>query len=104
MDEKVWDAGPQPPARPVKPQVLLDAVDLPPGAEGDPAIEPALQRYAKLYSQFLVESDDHPRIRAEWEARHGKGPVQITVNSAAEVVERDPARYSLKPHVEMAAE
>jgi hypothetical protein len=95
MDEVVFDRGPQPPVRPVKPQVMLDAVDLPPGAEGDPALEPASRSYAAAYAQYLVASDAYPAERAAWEKQHGKGPVQISVNSAAEVIERDPARFSL---------
>ncbi len=103
MDERVYDLGPQPPIRPVKPAVLTETPELAPGSEGPPGYEPALRRYAEAYSHYLRALDSFPAERAAWEAKHGKGPVQITVNSAAEVVERDPARYSLKPRVEMAA-
>jgi hypothetical protein len=94
MDETCFDKGPQPPVRPVKPQVLLDAVELPPGAEGDPAIGSATRNYAEVYSHYLRALDSYPAERAAWEKQHGSAPVLISVFSAAEAIARDPQRFS----------
>jgi hypothetical protein len=95
MDENIWDRGPQPPVQPVKPAVLWTP-DPAPGREGAPEFEPALRRYTEAYRGYLRALDEHPNARADWEKRHGSGPVQITVASAAEAVERDSVRYALK--------
>jgi hypothetical protein len=95
-DETVWDLGPVKPMRPEKPAVLVETPALALGSEGPPEYEPALRRYTEAYRHYLRALDEYPKERADWEKRHGSGPIQITVASRAETVERDPARYSLK--------
>jgi hypothetical protein len=95
-DQCIWDAGPVAPQRPSRPAVLTKTPELAPGAEGPPDYEPALRRYAEAYSHYLRALDSFPAERAAWEAEHGKGPIEVVVNSAAEVIERDPQRYSIR--------
>jgi hypothetical protein len=92
---RVFDLGPQPPVRPVKPPVLLDTVELPPGAEGDPRIEPELRRYTEAYRDYLAALDAHQAERVAWERESGGGPIEILTHQH-DIVERDPKRYVRK--------
>jgi hypothetical protein len=88
---RIFDLGPQPPVKPVRPQVLREAVDLPPGAEGHPTIEPETARYNERYRDYLRQMDLFPAERAEWERRHGQA-IEVTVDTL-ECIDRDPRRY-----------
>jgi hypothetical protein len=89
---RFFDLGPQPPVRPTKPQVLLDKVTLPAGAEGHPAIEPETRRYAERYADYLRQLDLFPAERAAWVAKHGEA-IEVHVDTM-ECIDRDPRRYS----------
>jgi hypothetical protein len=94
---RIFDLGPQPPVRPTKPQVLLDAVALPAGADGHPAIEPETRRYAEAYADYLRQLDSFPAERAAWVAKHGDA-VELHFNPGDDILgreylDRDPRRY-----------
>jgi hypothetical protein len=88
----MFDLGPQPPVRPTKPQVLLDEVTLPAGAEGNSAIEPETRRYAERYRDYLRAMDSYETERAKWERESGGGAIEIST-SQADIVECGRGRY-----------
>lgn len=92
----IFDLGPVKPQRSAKPQVLLDEVALPPGAEGDPRIEPELARYAERYRDYLRQMETFAAERAAWEKESGGGAVEISSPHAGEMVERGRGRYVTK--------
>jgi hypothetical protein len=102
---RVYDLGPQPPVAPVKPQVLVDAPKLPPGAEGDPSIEPETRRYAEQCRNHLRAVETFDAERAAWERESGGGAVEIGCNfvDGGEMLERGQGRYvaALPPGVEL---
>jgi hypothetical protein len=92
----IFDIGPQPPVEPAKPQVLIDAAKLPPGAEGNPQFEPESRRYAEQYREYLRAVGTFDAERAAWE--RGGGAVEIACNSVSggEMLERGQGRYVAK--------
>jgi hypothetical protein len=74
----VFDLGPQAPVRPVKPAVLLETPELPPGATGPDEYSAALERYTQKYCDYLVQLDGYEKERADWERQSGGGAVEIS--------------------------
>ncbi len=91
----IYDIGPQPPIAPTKPQVLLDEKPLPPGAEGDPRIEPELRRHREREAGHARALANFKAERAAWERDRGGGAIEMACGAVpgAEMNERDPARY-----------
>jgi hypothetical protein len=91
----IFDIGPQPPVPPVKPQVLIDAPKLPPGAHGDPRIEPETRRHAEACRAYERAMGSHKAERTAWERESGGGAVELSCNSVSggEMLERGRGRY-----------
>lgn len=88
----VFDLGPQAPVRPVKPAVLLETPELPPGATGPDDYSAALERYTQEYRNYLMQMDGYEKERAGWERESGGGAVEISTTQA-DIVERGRGRY-----------